>query len=246
MSRDVVSPEGLRQDGRRPPEIRKLTAEIGQFAKADGSAFLQQGNTKVIATVYGPREAKQRSKAEHDRCFVKCEYTVAGFATSERKRFAKGDRRSKENGLLVEQTFQEAVLCHLYPRSQISIFIQVLMDDGGALAVGINAATLALINAGIAMKDFVCACTVGYVEEHTLVDVNYMERSTGGVSMTVAVYPNSRKVALLQMESRLPMDKFEDVLSLGTEGCILVYEVLKKKLKDYSCDILHTRGFLAA
>lgn len=47
---------GLRIDGRKPNELRKIQCEIGVFAQADGSAVLSQGNTKVIATVYGPHE----------------------------------------------------------------------------------------------------------------------------------------------------------------------------------------------
>jgi len=246
MSRDVISPEGLRQDGRRPPEIRKLVCEMGQFRKVDGSATYEQGNTKVIATVYGPREPKQRSKALHDRCIITCEYTVAGFARGERKKLAKGDRRGKENGLLIKQTFEDCVLRHLYPRSQISIFVQVIVDDGGALAAAISAASLALIDAGIAMKDFVCACPVGFDDDHPILDINSLERSFGGASMTVALYPQAKKVALVQMESRMGLDKFEDVLTLGTEGCNKVYEVLKSRMKNYSSSILHTRGFLSS
>ena len=47
---------GLRIDGRKPNELRKLSCEVGVFEQADGSASLSQGNTKVIATVYGPHE----------------------------------------------------------------------------------------------------------------------------------------------------------------------------------------------
>lgn len=47
---------GLRIDGRKPTELRKIHCEVGVFAQADGSATFSQGNTKVIATVYGPHE----------------------------------------------------------------------------------------------------------------------------------------------------------------------------------------------
>lgn len=47
---------GLRVDGRKPNELRKISCEVGVFAQADGSAMLTQGNTKVVATVYGPHE----------------------------------------------------------------------------------------------------------------------------------------------------------------------------------------------
>ena len=44
---EFISPEGLRQDGRRAQELRQLKCEIGVLAKADGSASFEMGNTKV-------------------------------------------------------------------------------------------------------------------------------------------------------------------------------------------------------
>lgn len=44
---EFVSPEGLRLDGRRPKELRRLACELGCLPHADGSAQLQMGNTKV-------------------------------------------------------------------------------------------------------------------------------------------------------------------------------------------------------
>jgi ribonuclease PH len=49
---------GLRLDGRKPNELRKISCEVGVFPQADGSALLTQGNTKVLATIYGPHEVK--------------------------------------------------------------------------------------------------------------------------------------------------------------------------------------------
>lgn len=56
QSRELISPEGLRLDGRRPGELRKISCEIGLFSRVDGSASIQQGNTKVVVTVVGPKE----------------------------------------------------------------------------------------------------------------------------------------------------------------------------------------------
>lgn len=49
---------GLRVDGRRPNELRKVQCKLGVFQQADGSAFLEQGNTKILATVYGPHDVR--------------------------------------------------------------------------------------------------------------------------------------------------------------------------------------------
>jgi exosome complex component RRP41 len=53
---EYVSPEGLRQDGRRPNELRVINGQMDIFPRADGSATLSFGNTKIIANVYGPQE----------------------------------------------------------------------------------------------------------------------------------------------------------------------------------------------
>ena len=53
-----MSAAGLRTDGRRPKEIRRIRCRLGLFARVDGSAYFEQGNTKVIAVVYGPREVR--------------------------------------------------------------------------------------------------------------------------------------------------------------------------------------------
>ena len=56
MSKDILDFAGLRLDGRRANEIRKMQCDVGVREQADGSACVEQGNTKIIATVYGPRE----------------------------------------------------------------------------------------------------------------------------------------------------------------------------------------------
>lgn len=53
---ELLSDEGYRLDGRRPSELRKVRARMGVFEQADGSAYIEQGNTKALAVVYGPHE----------------------------------------------------------------------------------------------------------------------------------------------------------------------------------------------
>ncbi len=55
---EFVSAAGLRVDGRRPKEVRRMRSRLGLFSRVDGSAYFEQGNTKVIAVVYGPREVR--------------------------------------------------------------------------------------------------------------------------------------------------------------------------------------------
>jgi exosome complex component RRP41 len=59
MSRELITPEGLRLDGRRAYEIRKLvlTAEDSNIT-ADAACYYQQGNNKILVKIIGPRQSK--------------------------------------------------------------------------------------------------------------------------------------------------------------------------------------------
>lgn len=62
----------------------------------------------------------------------------------------------------------------------------------------VNAATLALIDAGIAMEEFVISCTSSLANGETpLVDISHLEETMGGPSITVAILPISGKVCSL-------------------------------------------------
>ena len=52
------------------------------------------------------------------------------FAVGERKTRPRGDRRSIEMTLHMQQTFEAAIMTQLYPRSQIDIFVEVSQIDG--------------------------------------------------------------------------------------------------------------------
>ena len=58
---------------------------------------------------------------------------------------------------------EKVIELNWYGESQIDINIQVLQSDGSELAVVINAVSLALMDAGIRMKDFVVAASIGNI-----------------------------------------------------------------------------------
>ncbi|XP_043860335.1 exosome complex component RRP41 isoform X2 [Dromiciops gliroides] len=209
---ELLSDQGYRVDGRRAGELRKIQARMGVFAQADGSAYIEQGNTKALAVVYGPHEMRgSRSRALPDRALVNCQYSMATFSTGERKRRPHGDRKACEMGLQLRQTFEAAILTQLYPRSQIDIYVQVLQADGGNYAACVNAATLAVLDAGIPMKDFVCACSAGFVDGTALADLSHVEEAAGGPQLALALLPASGQLALLEMDARLHEDHLQQV-----------------------------------
>lgn len=54
--KELLSKIGLRLDGRRPNELRRIRCKLGVFTEPDGSAYVEQGLTKVLAAVYGPHQ----------------------------------------------------------------------------------------------------------------------------------------------------------------------------------------------
>ncbi|XP_040208015.1 exosome complex component RRP41 [Rana temporaria] len=231
---ELLSDEGFRQDGRRPAELRKIQCRMGVFEQADGSAYVEQGNTKALATVYGPHEIRgPRSKTLHDRAVVNCQFSMATFSTAERKRRPHGDRKSTEMTIHLKQTFEAAILTQQYPRSQIDIYVQILQADGGNYCTSVNAATLAVIDAGIPMRDYVCACSAGFIEDTPLVDLSYIEEAAGGPQLALALLPKSDRIALLEMNSRLHEDHLERVMDAATKACKDVYAVLDQAVREH-------------
>ncbi|XP_029442004.1 exosome complex component RRP41 [Rhinatrema bivittatum] len=231
---ELLSDQGFRMDGRKAVELRKIQARMGIFAQADGSAYIEQGNTKALAVVYGPHEIRgSRSKALHDRAVVNCQYSMATFSTGERKRRPHGDRKSSEMTLHLKQTFEAAILTQLYPRSQIDIYVQILQADGGNYCACVNAATLAIMDAGIPMRDYVCACSTGFIEDTPLVDLSYVEEAAGGPQLALALLPKSEQIALLEMNSRLHEDHLEKVLDAASKACRDVYAVLDRVVREH-------------
>ncbi|KAE8716857.1 3'-5'-exoribonuclease family protein isoform 2 [Hibiscus syriacus] len=208
---EYVSPEGLRLDGRRPMEMRQLRAEIGTVAKANGSAVFEMGNTKVIAAVYGPREFS---------CwFVVDDECNSVFQVQNRSQ-QLNDQALAVNG---------DITCHPPDHGGVH-FDSSNASFSGTRSACINAATLALADAGIPMRDIVTSCSAGYLNSTPLLDLNYIEDSAGGPDVTVGILPKLDKVTLLQMEAKLPVDIFENVMGLAVEGCKAVANYIKEML----------------
>ncbi|CAM9328691.1 unnamed protein product [Phaeothamnion confervicola] len=196
------------------------------------------GQTRVLAVVRGPREMDRRSDEKHDRAVVNCEYNIAPFSGSEHKKRKQGDRKSLEVSLSVKEVFETAIMTHLYPRTQIDIYLHVLQTDGGRLPACINAASLALVDAGVAMRDMAVACSGGYVDGSPIVDLNHVEQSMGGVYLPVAMLPATEDLLMAKMESRLPLDVFEGVLRAAVTACREVYARMREETKEHADAVL--------
>ncbi|KAF6166380.1 hypothetical protein GIB67_034931 [Kingdonia uniflora] len=128
------------------------------------------------------------------------------------------------------------------PRSQINIFVQVLQANGGTRSACINAAALALADAGIPMCDLVTSCSAGYLNNTPLLDLNYVEDSAGGADVTIGILAKLDKVILIQIDAKLPMDTFENVTQLTVEGYKAIANYIREVLLENTKKLEHRRS----
>ncbi|KPV63151.1 MAG: Exosome complex component Rrp41 [Candidatus Bathyarchaeota archaeon BA1] len=226
----LIDENGIRIDGRRLDELRPVKIEVGILSNADGSAYIEQGKSKILAAVYGPRELHPRHLALPDRALLRCRYHMAPFSVEQRKSPAPS-RREMELSKVVREALEPSIFVEYYPRTSIDLFIEVLQADGGTRCAGITVASLALADAGIPMRDLVAACAAGKVEGRLVLDLTDLEDKGGESDVPLALMPNFNAITLLQMDGMLTTEEFEHALNLALDGCKRIYGLQKEALK---------------
>ena len=226
----LIDSNGLRVDGRRIDELRPIKLEVGVLDKADGSAYIEHGKNKILAAVYGPREAHPKHIALADRAVVRCRYHMAPFSTEERKSPAPS-RRELELSKVIRESLEPSIMSEYFPRATIDIFIEVLQADAGTRCAGITSAALALADAGIPMKELVAGCAAGKIEGKVVLDLSDIEDKQGEADLPVALMARSNVVSLLQMDGSLTADEFNQAFEMATEACRKIYEMQREALK---------------
>ncbi len=226
----LIDKKGLRLDGRKPGQLRSVKLEVGVIPNADGSAYIEQGKNKILAGVYGPREAHPKHLALQDRAVLKCRYHMAPFSVQERKSPAPS-RREVELSKVIRESFEPAIFLEYYPRTMIDLTIEVLQADGGTRCASITAASLALADSGIPMRDLVVACAAGKADDTIVLDLMDEEDKLGSADVPVAFMPNLNAITLLQMDGKLNHEEFETAVNLAIEGCKQIYAMQKEALK---------------
>lgn len=232
--------DGLRLDGRRPDELRPIKIEVGVLARADGSCYVEMGKNRVIAAVYGPREVHPRHLQEVTRAIVRYRYNMASFSVEERRRPGP-DRRSYELSKVGREALEPVILTSYYPRSVIDVFVEILQADAGTRTAGINAASVALADAGIPMRGLISSCAAGKVGGEIVLDPMKEEDNFGDADMPIAMTP-SGEITLLQMDGGLTIDEFHEAMELAKSGCRQIYEVQRKVLIERYSQLEGERG----
>lgn len=226
----LLDEKGIRCDGRKIDQTRNITIKAGILKNADGSAYIEFGGNKIIAGVYGPRDIHPKHLADSDTGVLRCRYHMQPFSVPERKNPAPS-RREIEISKVIKESLQPAVILDDFPRTAIDLYLEVLQADGGSRCAAIDAASVALADAGIPMRDMVSACAAGKVENTIVLDVNNEEDQAGQADMPVALMPHLEKITLVQLDGMLTPDEYKKCLETAIIGCKQVYEIQRNALK---------------
>ena len=221
--------------GRDFDEARPMEAKVGVIKRADGSALFKIGNTWAYAAVYGPRNLHPRFLQDPSRGILRCNYNMMPFSSFNDRVKPGGSRRSKEISLVTSKALSPVLNLEDYPNSVVDVFIELPLTEAGSRCAGICAASLALADAGLEMKDMVAAVSVGRVDDKIVVDLDYSEEAYEGgpvADIPIAMMPNLGKITLLQMDGEVSVDMLKDAMQKAKKVCKDIYEVQKAALKE--------------
>ena len=230
-----------RFDGRDFNETRPIEAKVGIIKRADGSAMFKIGDTIAYAAVYGPRDLYPKFLQDPEKGVLRCKYNMMPFSGSGDRVRPGPNRRAKEISMVTEKALLPVVNLAEFPNSVVDIFIEFPQTDAGSRCAGICAASLALADAGISMRDLVSAVAVGKVDDKVCVDLNYNEEAydhiEGGVEgapvsdIPLAFVPSTGEITLLQMDGEISKDDLISAIEAGKEAAKKILEIQRKALK---------------
>jgi exosome complex component RRP41 len=228
---NLINADGkTRFDGRALDELRPLSIQAGVLKRADGSAYVEWGSNKVLAAVYGPREVHPRHLQNPARAIVQARYNMASFSVSERKRPGP-DRRSQEISKIISEAFTSVVFVEQFPRTTVDVFMEVLQADAGTRCAGLTAASVALADAGVPMRDIVPSVASGKVEDRVVCDLNKEEDTCGSADVPCAILPRTGEFLLLQMDGHLTYDELMLAMEYNKRAAKKINEVQKEALR---------------
>ncbi|KAK4053614.1 Exosome non-catalytic core component [Microbotryomycetes sp. JL221] len=182
--------------------------------------------------------------------------------SSKRKQLSSRDKRTVELAASIKATFEPVILLHLYPRSTIDIHVHVIEQDGALLQAATNATTLALVSAGIPLTDYVCSLSLAsypFVSPSappqippftlttpspsnqnqtgsgstTLIDLTMQEESSLP-NVTVAVLPKTQTVTLINLETRISVNRFEELLRWAIQGSQVIHGAMQQAVMEWA------------
>jgi exosome complex component RRP41 len=156
---------------------------------------------------------------------------MAAFSVEDRKRPGP-DRRSREISKVISEALENIILLEKFPRASIDVNIEILDAEAGTRCAGLTAAAVALVDAGIPMKDIPVSCAAGKIDGEVVLDLGKEEDNFGDADLPIAIAPRTGEILLLQMDGHLTQKEFDKALDLAIKGCKIIAELQKKAILE--------------
>jgi exosome complex component RRP41 len=229
-----MAEEFKRPDGRGIKDLRPIQAKVGIIPNADGSAMWAFGDTIAVAAVYGPRKMHPQHAQDPNKCVLRCEYNMISFSVHDRIRPGM-NRRSSEISKITEWALEPVIMLEKFPNQVIDVYINVIQANASTRCAGINAAVMALAQAGIPMKGLVSSVSIGKLDKQLVVDVNKheedWEEGEGPTDIPITMTQDGR-ITHMQMDGNIPNSQLKEAIQLAREATQKIHEVQKEALKN--------------
>lgn len=195
---------------------------FNNLSKADGSALIDQDDTLVQASVFGPVDIAQ-SKMNYEEAVVEIVFKPKVSVPSNHP--SMDQVREIEN--LLRAIFKEVILTRLHPRTCISILVQEIYNGGSLLSSTINAVCCALIDAGISMKSPVSGVTVSSSRNR---DKTY--RGESGETRFDLVFNNKLEIVSVIARGLIDQACLNKAIEDGKLEAEKNFDIMRRKVKE--------------
>ncbi len=234
----------MRKDGRHPDQLRSIDIQPYFIKNAEGSALITVGNTRVICTATIENTVPAFMKGQ-GRGWVTSEYAMLPRATQTRtaRESTKGkpSGRTQEIQRLIGRSLRSITRMEELGDRTVWVDCDVIEADGGTRTASITGAFVALglalgklVQEGalkrLPLKDYLAATSVGVVDGHLLLDLNYEEDSRAQVDLNLVQTGAGLLVEVQGTAEGDPysQDVLERLLVLGSQGIRQLVQIQKK------------------
>ncbi|KAG7541271.1 Ribosomal protein S5 domain 2-type fold [Arabidopsis thaliana x Arabidopsis arenosa] len=216
-----------RPDGRGFHQCRPALLQTGAVSSASGSAYAEFGNTKVIVSVFGPRESK-KAMVFSDVGRLNCNVSYTTFASPT---IGQGTDH-KEYSSMLHKALEGVIMMETFPKTTVDVFALVLESGGSDLSVVISCASLALADAGIMMYDLITAVSVSCIGKSLMIDPVTEEEGCEDGSFMMTCMPSRYEITQLTVTGEWTTPNINEAMQLCLDACSKLGEIMRDCLKQ--------------
>ncbi len=237
----------MRGDGRKNNQVRQIKVTRNFTRYAEGSVYIEVGDTKVLCNVSIEDKVPQFLKGSGEG-WITAEYNMLPRATGTRKvrdvTRLKIDGRTMEIQRLIGRALRSVVDLKALGEKTLWVDCDVIQADGGTRTTSITGAFIAMVDAVnkihkerpfkvYPIRNFVSAISVGIVNDNKLIDLCYEEDSNAKVDMNIVGTEEGEFVEIQGTGEKFPMTREElnELLDLGEKGLKHMISIQKNALK---------------